>query len=69
MIQEFEWISVNDKLPDIINNERHLLVADCCGNVYDAFWNKRSGKFLGESLGMGLTGITHWADFPSAPKS
>lgn len=69
MKQEFEWVSVGERLPDIITRERHLIVADTGGNVFDAFWSAKSKKFLDESMGMGISGITHWAEFPNAPKS
>ena len=66
-LQTFEWVSASNKLPDIITSERHLLVF-CCGDVFPAFWNKKSNKFLDESMGMGLVGVTHWAEFPAPPK-
>ena len=63
----FQWIDVNEKLPEIITRERHMLVVLYGDDVTDAFWNLRSNKFLSESMGMELSGVTHWAEFPVAP--
>jgi hypothetical protein len=35
-----------------------------------ACWNKRSGKFLSESMGMAYDlPITHWANLPDGPNT
>ena len=61
------WIPVGDMLPDIITNERMLLVYTPVNGTSVAFWNKRSGKFLDESMGFEFKHITHWAYFPDGP--
>ena len=62
------WVDINESKPDIITNERIYLVYSHSAGTDFACWNKRSGKFLSESMGMAYdTPITHWADLPDGP--
>tara|TARA_R100000951_G_scaffold88912_1_gene77047 strand:- start:324 stop:560 length:237 start_codon:yes stop_codon:yes gene_type:complete len=62
-----EWISVDDRLPEIKRDWETFIVANS-GDVFVGYWNRRSGKFLDEPYGMEMSGsATHWMPLPDAP--
>ena len=64
------WIDINDSNPDIITRERVYLVYSNSAGTDFAYWNKRSGKFLSESMGIAYDlPITHWAALPDGPNT
>ncbi len=65
MVQEMDWISVKDRLPErlqrVIVYAAGIILSDCC-YLRDGFYDNNTGLKIDPDL------ITHWMPLPEPPK-
>ncbi len=64
-MQWMQWISVEDRLPDIL-----CMILVSFDNIVDtAYYNNESGwQYMDGGDWFDLKGVTHWMPLPDAPK-
>ena len=65
--QVSRWISVEERLPETIDDVA-VIIADGCCYYYRIGWRRANGEWVQAGLGPIVGEVTHWMPLPKPPK-